>query len=186
MSAVEKLFAEHRLIERVIMALSNCVHSIGEDNDGVRCDLLRFVTFFRDFADLIHHEKEEEFLMPALVASGVRWDEGIILRLRKEHDFERHLMQSLRHLTLQSAPWSKDDRRRIVELSERFIGFMRNHIDYEDRELHGLVRGRMTPEAGADLEAQLGKFDGKRADAGELELLTTLGRELAERYAIAP
>jgi hemerythrin-like domain-containing protein len=183
MSAVEKLFAEHRLIERVISALSTCVHSIGDDNDTVRCDLLRFVTFFREFADLIHHEKEEEFLMPALVASGLRWDDGIMLRMRKEHDFERHLLQTLRHLALQAAPWSEDDRRRVVELAERFVGFMRNHIDYEDRDLYALVRGRLTSEAQAILETQLGKFDDKRLEAGEFELLVTLGRELSEHYA---
>ncbi|MGC4063974.1 MAG: hemerythrin domain-containing protein [Polyangiaceae bacterium] len=138
---------------------------------------------FANLRNLIHHEKEEEFLMPALVASGLRWDEGIMLRMRKEHDFERHLLQTLRHLALQAAPWSEHDRRRVVELAERFVGFMRNHIDYEDRDLYALVRGRLTAEAEATLETQLGKFDEKRIEAGEFELLQTLGRELVEHYA---
>jgi hemerythrin-like domain-containing protein len=183
MSAVEKLFGEHRVIERVVHALEICVHTPGGDTERARCDLLRFVTFFREYADLLHHEKEEEILMPALVESGLRWDEGILLKMRKEHDFERHLLQTLRHLALQTGTWSAEDHRRFVELSDRFASFMRAHIELEDKGLYHLVKERLLPDAEAALESKLSRFDEKRKNAGEFDLLVTLGEELISRYA---
>lgn len=182
MSAVEKLFQEHRLIEQVVSALERCVTGLGTDNDHVRCDLMRFVTFFREFADLMHHEKEEEFVMPALSDAGLRWEEGIMLQIRKEHDFERHLLQTLRHLALQNGAWSQNDCRRVVEISMRFVGFMRNHINLEDAKLHPLVADTLSPGDFELLEGKLRKFDEKRERSGEVDLLVTLGTELVDRY----
>lgn len=186
MSAVEKLFEEHRLIERVVSSLEQCIHGLGCDNEHVRSDLLRFVTFFREFADLLHHEKEEELLMPALAEGGLRWDEGVMLQIRKEHEFERHLLQTLRHLALQTGAWSKNDCRRVVDISERFIAFMRTHMTLEDQELHRLVLERLTPEAFDVLESKLRRFDEKRELSGEIDLLVNLGEELAVRHVTAP
>jgi len=183
MSAVEKLFQEHRLIERVVSALEACANSVQGDSEQSRSDLLRFVTFFREFADLMHHEKEEEFLMPALVEAGLNWEEGLMLQIRKEHDFERHLLQTLRHLALQFGAWSADDCRRVIDISERFVKFMRNHIALEDGKLHQLIGERLTADAQAKLEVKLHQFDAKREVSGEMSLLLNLGEQLATRHA---
>lgn len=185
MSAVERLFSEHRLIERVVSALEHCGNSIGGDSEQNRNDLLRFVTFFREYADLSHHEKEEQFLLPALAEAGLCWDDGILLQLRKEHDFERHLLQTLRHLALQMGVWSSDDCRRVTEISIRFVKFMRSHIAVEDKQLHHLVEERLSEAHLARLETRLHAFDEKREISGEMALLTHLGEELAVRYRAA-
>jgi hemerythrin-like domain-containing protein len=182
MTAIEKLFEEHRLIERVVSAMESFVGRMCGDSEQGRADLLRFVTFFREYADLMHHEKEEELLMPALAEAGLRWDEGILLTLRKEHDFECHLLQTLRHLALQVGDWSSEDCRRLQDLAQRFVQFMRNHIALEDRDLHQLVTERLSTEARTRLADQLRKFDDRREQQGEIELLVTLGEELSARY----
>jgi hemerythrin-like domain-containing protein len=182
MSAVENLFEEHRLIEQVISALERCVTGLSTDNENVRCDLMRFVTFFREFADLLHHEKEEEFLMPALSEAGLRWEEGIMLQIRKEHDFERHLLQTLRHLALQNGSWSQNDCRRVVEISTRFINFMRNHIALEDSKLHHLISEALSASQYEVLDSKLKKFDEKRVRSGESDLLINLGTDLISKY----
>lgn len=179
MSAVEKLFEEHRLIERVVAAMEQRVQELHEGNDRGRCDLLRFVTFFREFADLMHHEKEEELLIPALSEAGVRWDEGLLLRIRREHEFERSLLHSMRHLAVQTQDWSAEDCRRVVGVAERFIVFMRAHIKLEDEQLHHLVLEKLTPAARDALDAQLRRFDEKRERAGEVARWVDLGTQLA-------
>lgn len=181
MSAVETLFLEHRLIERVVLALEHWGHTVSCDTEQNRNDLLRFVTFFREFADLSHHEKEEQFLLPALAEAGLNWDDGILLQLRKEHDFERHLLQTLRHLALQMGVWSADDCRKVTDISGRFVKFMRNHIALEDKQLHHLVEERLSATHLARLETRMHGFDEKREVSGEMALLTSLGEDLAGR-----
>lgn len=183
MSAIEKLFEEHRLIERVIDAMEAFTATVQTDCEHGRCELMRLVTFFREFADLVHHEKEEEFLMPALSEAGVRWDDGIMSQIRKDHEFERYLLQTLRHAALQTGEWSADDCRRVNEIAARFVQFMRGHIAREDRQLLPIVRERLTGNAHAALDEKMQRFDAKREAAGEIRLLVELGEELAARYA---
>ncbi len=185
MSAIEKLFDEHRLIERVVDAMEAFTSTVQADCEHGRCELMRLVTFFREFADLIHHEKEEEFLMPALSKSGVEWDAGIMLQIRKEHEFERHLLQTLRHSALQQGRWSADDCRRVNEISTSFVQFMRGHIAKEDRQLLPIVRERLTGPLHDELDAQMERFDAKREASGEVLMLVELGESLAGRYAPA-
>jgi hemerythrin-like domain-containing protein len=185
MSAIERLFDEHRLIAAVVDALEaftlaqqvDCVHG--------RHELLRLTTFFREFADLIHHEKEEEFLMPALTEAGVRWDQGILLQIRKDHEFERYLLQTLHHAALQAEEWSPDDCRRVSEISADFVRFLRAHMAREDQELVPIVRARLTGTVYDDVERKLQAFDAKRESSGEARNLNQLGEDLAARYAQA-
>ena len=148
-----------------------------------RHELLRLTTFFREFADLIHHEKEEELLMPALTEAGVRWDQGVLLQIRKDHEFERYLLQTLHDAALQAGEWSADDCRRISKVSADFVGFMRAHMAREDRELLPIVGERLIGIVREDLERKLQAFDAKREASGEAKHLSELGRELAARYA---
>jgi len=184
MSAIEKLFEEHRLIEKVIDAMESFTANVRIDCEHGRCELMRIVTFFREYADLIHHEKEEELLMPALTEAGVRWDEGIMSQIRKDHEFERYLIQTLRHAALQLGEWSEDDCRRISEISLRFVKYMRGHIAREDEQVLPLVRTRLTGPVRDRLEEKMGRFDQKRESSGEVRLLLELGEDLAARYAL--
>lgn len=185
MSAIDRLFDEHRLISRVVDAMEAFTSVVRADDEHGRCELMRLVTFFREFADLIHHEKEEEFLMPALSEAGVRWDEGIMLQIRKDHEFERYLLQTLRHAALQQGRWSADDFRRVSEISARFVLYMREHIQREERHLLPIVREKLTGAHHDNLEMRMSRFDEKCASSGEVDLLIELGEDLAKRYAPA-
>jgi hemerythrin-like domain-containing protein len=183
MNAIEKLFEEHRLIERVVDAMEAFTSNVDVDCEHGRCELMRLVTFFREFADLVHHEKEEEFLMPALSEAGVRWDDGIMLQIRKDHEFERYLLQTLRHCALQTGQWSSDDCRRVIEVSTRFVQYMRGHIAREDHHLLPIVRERLVGAAHDAIEQRMQRFDAKRESTGEIRLLLELAEELIARYA---
>lgn len=185
MTAVQDLFEEHRLIERVVFAMETFAGQMCGDRDEERACLLRLVTFFREYADLRHHAKEEEILMPALTEAGCRWDEGLLLTIRKEHDFERHLLQTLRHLSLQVGDWSAEDCRRLRDVAQRFVKFMRSHIALEDRDLQRLVTERLSDAERDRLETKLQHFDDRRELQGETALLVNLGHELIARFSVA-
>ncbi|HEY5957480.1 MAG TPA: hemerythrin domain-containing protein [Polyangiaceae bacterium] len=183
MNAIEKLFDEHRLIERVIDAMEAFTATVQVEAEPSRCELMRLVTFFREFADLIHHEKEEEFLMPALSEAGVRWDDGIMLQIRKDHEFERYLLQTLRHLALQTGQWSTEDCRRVIDVSTRFVQYMRGHIAREDHQLLPIVRERLVGAALEAVDQRMQRFDAKRESTGEIRLLLELADDLSARCA---
>lgn len=186
MSSIEKLFDEHRLIERVVDAMESFTSEVQTDCEHGRCELMRLITFFREYADLLHHEKEEELLMPALTDAGVRWDDGLLAQIRKDHEFERHLLQTLRHAALQVGEWSRDDCRRVNEISQRFAQFMRGHIAREEQQLLPALETKLGGAVRERLEERLQRFDQKHEANGEVRLLVELGEELATRYAPRP
>jgi hemerythrin-like domain-containing protein len=183
MSSIENLFDEHRLIERVVDAMASFTSEVQTDCEHGRCELMRLLTFFREYADLLHHEKEEELLMPALTEAGIRWDDGLLAQIRKDHEFERHLLQTLRHAALQVGEWSPDQCRRINEISQRFVQFMRGHIAREEQQLLPELQSKLSGDVRERVEERLERFDQKHNANGEVRLLVELGEELAARYA---
>ena len=183
MTGVERLFDEHPVILRVVDALAKYVQELDSDAGENRCELVRLMTFFREYADLIHHEKEEGILLPALVRAGVRWESGVIADIRKEHELERTMLQSLRHASLQSSVWSIVDRQRVVDVCRRFIDYMRQHVALETETLWPLIGDKLDETNRAELDADLDRFDARVTASGELEMLTELASDLCSQAA---
>ena len=181
MTGVERLFAEHPIILGVVDALSKFVDDLEAGAVDDRGELARMMTFFREYAELYHHEKEESILWPALVHAGVRWDNGLIADVRQDHEVECSMLQSLRHASLQTTEWSIIDRRQVVDVCRRFIGFMREHVRKENETLRPLINEKMDEASRAALNENLERFDARLQANGELKILTDLAADLVKR-----
>lgn len=136
MDALQSLAREHRLILRTLEAFEIYVGYVDATIPVDRFDLQRFVAFFQDFAGLNHHDKEEALLFPALLETGLAWDGEPLARLRREHDQEQYLMQSLEHSAMQGEAWSEDERQHFLNIAKEFIAFQRNHVRFENTEVY--------------------------------------------------
>jgi hemerythrin-like domain-containing protein len=182
-TGVDRLFDEHPIIMGVLDALSIFADTLETQGDENRNELMRMTTFFREYADLIHHEKEESILLPALVNAGVRWDVGVIASVREEHELERAMLQTLRHASLQSSAWSVIDRQRVVDVCRRFVDFMRQHVRLENESLRPLVDEKLDEVSRTELDAHLDRFDARLTTSGELEMLTELAASLGRTFS---
>jgi len=182
-TAADCIYKEHRLIARVLDALEVYVDQLERAGDATdRHDLARFVTFFREFADLGHHEKEENVVFPEMVRAGFSWDDGILSDLRQEHNQERYLMRTLRHASLQKDLWSSEDLRHLVSVGRTFIEFQRAHMAKEDAELLPDLRNGLPEAVEKEMAKRLTRFDEVWADSGESAWLRGLGQDLVDRY----
>lgn len=162
MDALEHLSEEHRLITTALDAFEQYVERAERGEPVDRDDLEQFVVFFREYVDLSHHDKEESILLPALVRVGFHWDDGALLRVRREHDQERYLARSLRHVALQVTEWSADDRRRFISVARELIAFQRAHIDREERLLFPSARARLSDEMNQQIADDFSRLDQER------------------------
>ncbi len=182
MHAVDNLVREHRLVSRVLDAFDEFVGRLERGVAIERHDLSRFVTFFREYADLGHHEKEEGIVFPALVNAGFGWDEGLVAEIRGEHNQERYLMRSLRHAALQKDGWSREDERHLISIARTFIDFERAHVAKENETLIPALRSQLAPDVASDVGRRLERFDQGWSEHGELPWLQRLADELIEQY----
>lgn len=173
------LTEEHQRILSVLEALGAYAEHSTLDGEQSRCELLKMVGFFSDYADLLHHEKEECLVLPSLVEAGLAWDQGCLLEIRREHEFERYLTQALRHASQQPGPWTVAERTRVAQLVRRFIDFMRHHIEKEESELLPLLDERLSAPASQRLAAEMSRLDAHQMQNGELAELCELAARLA-------
>jgi hemerythrin-like domain-containing protein len=175
--ALDNLVQDHRRIARVVEGFERYLAALerGEVN-GDR--LLLFSVFFREYADLIHHEKEERILFSVLKSHGFSTNEGPLAFILEQHDQERILMSQLvRDATLRGEP--AEARARIVRTGRELCAFQREHMARESDSLYPAVRSELTREERASVERKLARFDRKRDESGHVTWLIQLAEQLA-------
>jgi hemerythrin-like domain-containing protein len=159
MKAMESLLREHQIIGRLADALESYAQQTKQGRPPDPEDLGRFASAFTDFAERIHHDKEENILLPALARHGVHWDDGALPAVRREHRQEAYLIDVLRQVGERAGSWNHEDRRHMAASAQALVDFQRKHHLLESREVFSVVEGRLDASALADLERALAKFD---------------------------
>ncbi len=181
MDLFSKLFAEHRLIGRVLDAFEAYLDAVDAAGTVNPHDFTRFVTFFREYADLLHHEREESVLFPALARHGFAENRGPLAHVRGEHRTERELMTRLLRIATRRDPWSQTQA--ISSIGRELVAFQRAHIAKENELLYPVAQREISPEGPALVARELAEFDEDRGRHGHTDWLEALGEELIGDYA---
>ncbi len=141
------LMAEHRIIEKVIAAMSRFADALSSGQDVDRSSLAGLAPFMRHFADAYHHGKEEHRLFPALVACGLPAENGPVQVMCSEHETGRQLVTRLAAaVDAYLGEASGETRTALAEALRELAGFYTRHIWKEDNILF--------PMAGQVLDAE--------------------------------
>jgi hemerythrin-like domain-containing protein len=184
MHPLESLITEHIVISRLVDALVGYARCLGEgDGSGAEpCDLHAFARFFREFADELHHEKEENVLMPALALEGFSWSDGVLADVRLDHQQERYLIDVLCQASERASEWNPEDRRRIASTAMALAEFQQSHLRRENEELFPEVARRLSCDASNQIHGELSRFDERPHHRARSSELVTLSERLVERY----
>jgi hemerythrin-like domain-containing protein len=131
---IDELRAEHELIERVLGSLRTWVRRRA-GGEAPAADGRDFALFFRHFSGAYHHGREEEVLLPALVAHAeLRPKSGPAVALVDQHrSMEATFAEMEPLLTAESlAPAQKES---LEELATRYSRALWQHIDAENSVL---------------------------------------------------
>jgi hemerythrin-like domain-containing protein len=159
MNALNSLITEHQIISRVADALEAYAQRILGDGPVDPADLGHFADLFVDFAEGIHHDKEENILLPALSRHGSSWNSGVLKAVRRDHRQEAYLIDVLRQAGERAGSWSNEDRRHIVATALALVEFQRRHHALESAELFPLALARLNERDLLELKEALAKFD---------------------------
>lgn len=183
LSPYATLAREHRLIERALAILARL------SDEAVRTKTLDAVTagellrFFREFADRIHHLKEERILFPAIEAKSFFPGCGLL----SEHELGR---LRVRNMAAAIERWSVGDaeaRMAFVRQARSYINLLQTHIAKEDDCLARTTATAFPDDA--EREALAGAFDDlERREIGEgaFERYAAILEALAARLIPVP
>jgi len=161
MHALLSLIREHEVISKLLDGLASYARRLVDPQarDADPRDLAAFAQVFRGFADELHHEKEEEILLPILSRHGFHWSEGLLADVRTDHQRERYLMEVLGQAAECELAWTNEDRRSIAATALAFVRFEREHMQMENEQLFPEVIRRSSASVIEELRAALERFD---------------------------
>lgn len=183
--ALASLIREHQLVSRVVAALEVYARRLRQGDPIDAGDLGGFARVFREFADQIHHEKEESILLPLLSRHGLAWNSGVLPVVRLEHRQESSFIDTLCRAAQQPPPWSKSERRQIATAALALAEFQREHHRMENTELFPAVGQQLSEHVLGQLQAALEAFDADSHRQALRAALEALAHELVERYTPA-
>lgn len=135
MKATEILMEEHRIIERVLIALERATTRLSKGQDVYLRFFSGTTVFIKNFADGFHHQKEEGILFPVLIQYGLSKETGPVAVMLAEHEEARRLTQKMR-LALERLQASDDSgRNELIQNAQGYIKLLRQHIYKEDNIL---------------------------------------------------
>lgn len=183
MDPIRLLMDEHRAIKGVLDALDGYVeHQASVPRETHQADILRFVEFIQQYADRIHHGKEEDILFERMVATGFPKQSGPLAVMYHEHDQGRGLVKELKGLGEHQGQWSAAERKRLVAAARSYTTLLRNHIHKEDNVLYPMAESGLGPDAIALVEQRFEEFENREKRSGEKARLEELSAELIAEY----
>lgn len=130
-TATQNLENDHVLILRLI----EVIERITEKNDPKAEHLELVVKLIREFADGLHHVKEEQFLFPLLVQKGFSNEAGPVAIMLQDHATGRNYVNAIADQILLYKQGFETSLTLIYEHMLRYAGLLKNHIHKENNVL---------------------------------------------------
>lgn len=156
MQATDILSQEHRLIERVLSHLAELASWPGKATPERLGNILAFL---REYADQIHHGKEENVLFAAMNEHGFPMDEGPLAVMMHEHDEGRRLIAKLGQAQETPRPWPPEAAAGFQAAARGYVSLLRMHISKEDNVLYRLADAQLPAAAKDDVNRRCSELD---------------------------
>ena len=139
-TATQNLENDHVLILRLI----EVIERITEQSNPKTEHLELIVKLIREFADGIHHLKEEQYLFPLLVQKGFSNEAGPVAAMLQEHIAGRNYVNALADHILLYKQGIEASLTLIYENMLGYAGLLINHIQKENNVLFKMADKLLT------------------------------------------
>ena len=159
MKAIEYLVKEHDQITKFLDRLEEECLSILNDKSIDEEFFRASISFIREFADGIHHKKEEDILFKYMLEElGVLGEKVIRGGMLVEHQLARGYVFEL-ETSLNSYKMKKDDKAvlQIISNSMADVNLLRSHIDKENSTVYSFAENRLKDDIKEKIEEESSK-----------------------------
>jgi hemerythrin-like domain-containing protein len=165
MKSINRLIAEHDIIERGLALLGKSAQRI-ESGESVPEGFAQWApVFFSQFADKCHHAKEEDLLFPLLTERGVPGEGGPIGMMLHEHDVGRACVGRMRAAG-EAEPF---DGTGFAAAAREFVPLLSQHIFKENNVLFRMATELLSDADDAEMDGEFSRVEKERDLAGMQE-----------------
>jgi len=174
----QELFKEHGLISEALIIMGKVANKLKNGNEVKKEDLDRIVEFINNYADKLHHGKEEEVLFPEL--EKIASNKKIVNELLGEHRVGRDFVQGISE-SLKGYRAGNPEAYHIAVNLFGYIQLLTVHIRKENT-LFSLADKQLSEALWKEMEPRFEKFTAEAMGAGKYEEYQGWLKELKESY----
>lgn len=175
---------EHRVILRVLSCLTAMAERARKGAGLDLGDARDAVYFLREFADLLHHGKEEAELFPALEAAGMPRHGGPVGVMLQEHEQGRGWVREMNAAIAAAESGDVAAARRFADAADNFTALLRDHIEKEDHCLFSMAANMLDGATAERLLAEFRRYDAEEGNRREHERCRAIAERLTARYGV--
>ena len=140
----------------------------------------------RDFADGVHHQKEEQLLFPRLLERGFSKESGPVAVMLHEHTVGRNYVAGIREGI---EMYRKNQRNALVNIRSNMDGYiflLRSHINKENNILFRMADQSLTARDQAELLDRFGVIESGTVNGdlhrASIDRIALLGKKYLNEY----
>lgn len=182
-NAIKQMMNEHQTILRVLAALDMMVQKLITEEKVPREDIAKFGYFFKNFADRLHHGKEEDRLFKKMVEHGFPRDYGPVGVMLSEHDMGRERVRLINEIGSRKGDLSKEEISQLIKAAEEFIPLLFFHIHKEDNVLYPMAKSALPASELENLDKDCENYEKESFSEEEINRLYSIADELTRMYS---
>ncbi len=162
MKATANLENDHVYILRLCDVMEKMAHAANIDPEHLE----KVVSLIRNFADGLHHKKEEDLLFPKMAEKGFSPVQGPVAVMLYEHEEGRKYVRGIAgNIEL----YKSGDKEAAEAVKYNLLGYavlLRNHIAKENNILFRMADNALSDEEQESLSAEFNKVEKSMAPGG--------------------
>ncbi len=182
MKATDELRKEHEGVLLMLHILEAVSRKIQQGTRIDPDDLGKIVEFLSVFADKCHHGKEEDFLFPALEASGIPSKGGPIGVMLEEHKIGRNLIAKLKAAVNLYRSGEEKAPAEFTSAAGEYMELLRQHINKENNVLFPMADRVLDVSKDDNLFTNFEKLEKDRIGEGKHEEFHALLKQFRDKY----
>ncbi|MBK9191092.1 MAG: hemerythrin domain-containing protein [Crocinitomicaceae bacterium] len=155
---MDELYKEHTVISKTEKLITEMNNLWMTDPETFKMKVEKMLHFFREYADNIHHKKEEQYLFPALTDNDQFTLHEMLSEFENHHEEFRNYLQNIEEAV------SKQNWESAYKLLKSYSLDLRDHIAAENEELFVLAENLLSP---SELETLYFRFKDIDLETGE-------------------
>lgn len=183
MDAINMMVHEHENIKKALKVIRAMSIKVLNKTSVDYEDFYDVIGFVRNYADKLHHAKEEDILFKKMGEElGEKVSKGPVAGMLVEHDLGRLYMSNL-EVALKAFEGGEDEAR--VDIIANAIGYtdlLNRHIDKENTAIYTFARRALSKEAMEKIEAQCLEAEKTAENNGVQQKYISILEKLENKY----
>ncbi len=183
MNGIEILVQEHDAILRMLQVIRKASVKVMKGEDIIYEDFLKMADFVANYADGLHHGKEEKFLFQHMLEELGQMGKNLITHgMLVEHDLGRLYMSELKAALSRVREGDEESRLDVIANAVGYANLLSRHIEKENSVVFPFAQRSLKPEILAEVDRRSAAFEKEQEEKGlQLHYLNILS-ELEEKY----